>query len=272
LRLNPKNSWTVSLARELLPHMTLRSVMRFRDFSLREGSGRLRGGELLELQMKSPVGQKLFLREVGSDVLTFQEVLLEEVYGGVVEHVGGCRTIVDLGANIGLASLYFSAHYPDCRIFAVEPNPDTYRVLTLNMEGLVRAGRCQTFPGAVWGSESELVASPEWSQGRFSRFAMTEGAGAAEGGGYGASIKGLPIDRLFEAAGFERVDLLKSDIEGAEVELFKGDLGWLDRVGAIAIEFHGDSRESTRFDEVVGARGFRVLDAGGHTVLAVREG
>lgn len=271
MRLNPKNSWTVSLARELLPHMTLRSVMRFRDFSLREGQGRLRGGELLELQMKSPVGQKLFLREVGSDALTFQEVLLEGVYSGVVEHVRGCRTIVDLGANIGLASLYFSAHYPDCRIFAVEPNPDTYRVLTLNMEGLVRAGRCQTFPGAVWGSESELVAAADWSQGRFSRFAMTEGAANAPAGD-GASIKGLPIDKLFEVAGFERVDLLKSDIEGAEVELFKGDLGWLDRVGAIAIEFHGDSRASTRFDEVVAARGFRVLDAGGHTVLALREG
>ena len=261
------NSWTVSLTRELLPHMTLRSVMRFRDFSLREGQGRLRGGELLELQMKSPVGQKLFLREVGSDVLTFQEVLLEEVYRGVVEQVQGCRTVLDLGANIGLASLYFSAHYPGCRIFAVEPNPDTYRVLGLNLDGLVRAGRCRTFRGAVWGSESELVSDPDWAPDRFSRFAMTEGTPA----GGGESIKGLPIDRLIEAAGFERVDLLKSDIEGAEVELFKGDLDWLDRVGAIAIEFHGDSRAATRFDEVTTARGFRIHDAGGHTVLAVKE-
>ena len=266
------NSWTLSLTRELLPRMTLRSVMRFRDFSLREGQGRLRGGELLELQMKSPLGGKLFLREVGSDVLTFQEVLLEEVYRGVVEKVGACRTVLDLGANIGLASLYFSAHYPGCRVFAVEPNPDTYRVLSLNLEGLAREGRARTFRGAVWGSERELVTDPGWTQDRFSRFAMTEGGGAGAAAAGGEGIKGLPIDRLIEEAGFERVDLLKSDIEGAEVELFKGDLGWLDRVGAIAIEFHGDSRATTRFDEVTRRRGFRVHDAGGHTVLAVREG
>jgi FkbM family methyltransferase len=247
--------------------MGLRSILRFRDFSEREKRGRLRGGELLELRMKSPVRQKVFLREVGSDALTFQEVLLEQVYREVVDNVRGCRTIIDLGANIGLASLYFSAHYPGCRVFAVEPNPDTFRLLSANLEGLIRAGRCRVFQGAVWGSERELVADPGWSSEHFSRFAATEGGDAAGG----AAIKGLPMNKLVEAAGFERVDLLKCDIEGAEVELFKGDLGWLDRVGAIAIEFHDDSRAAMRFDEVMRARGFRVIDSGGHTVLGVRD-
>jgi FkbM family methyltransferase len=219
--------------------------------------------------MKSPVRQEIFLREVGSDMLTFNEVMIEQVYRGVVERVPDCRTMIDLGANVGLATLYFAAHYPACRFYAVEPNPDTYALLRRNLEALVAAGRCETFQGAVWGSEQELVAAADWSSDHFSRFAGRE---RADGEADGVAFKGLPIDRLMEAAGFDHVDLIKADIEGAETELFRGDLGWLERVGAIAIEFHGDSRDVIRFDDVMREHGFGVVDEGGHTVLAVREG
>jgi FkbM family methyltransferase len=32
-------------------------------------------------------------------------------------------TIVDLGANIGLAALYFGTRYPQAKILSVEPDP-----------------------------------------------------------------------------------------------------------------------------------------------------
>jgi hypothetical protein len=111
-----------------------------------------------------------------------------------VQEVGQCRTAIDLGANIGLAALYFSSHYPECELLAVEPHRGTYEML----------------------------------------------------------------------------DILKVDIEGAEVELFKGDVGWLSRVRAIAIEFHDDSREVSGFDRLMRDHGFRVLDSNPHTVLALK--
>jgi len=37
---------------------------------------------------------------------------------------------------------------------------------------------------------------------------------------------------------FERVDLLKIDIEGSEFSLFEGECGWLDRVQRITMEVH----------------------------------
>jgi hypothetical protein len=60
------------------------------------------------------------------------------------------------------------------------------------------------------------------------------------------------------------------DIEGAEVELFKGNLDWLLKVRAIAIEFHRDSRNVSAFDRIMADYGFSILVDGAHTVLATR--
>jgi hypothetical protein len=62
---------------------------------------------------------------------------------------------------------------------------------------------------------------------------------------------------------------VKVDVEGAEIELFKGDLDWLNHTGAIAIEFHGNARAVCNFDNIVHQYGFAVQAEDGHTVLAV---
>jgi hypothetical protein len=84
-------------------------------------------------------------------------------------------------------------------------------------------------------------------------------------------IKGLTIEKIIELSGFKNIDLLKVDIEGAETELFKGDLTWLLRIGSIAIEFHGDSRQRAKFDAIIQENRFRIYDSHRHTLLAVRE-
>lgn len=218
--------------------------------------------------MKSPVKGNVSLREIGSDILTFDEVIKQQVYGNVLSKLGQCKTVIDLGANIGLASLYFASRYPSCRLLAVEPNPPTYEILTANLGDLIDAGRCRTLQAAVWGSERQLVADPSHAHDHYSAFAARELTGNEKGED---TMRGFPITRIIHDSGFDNVDLLKVDIEGAEVELFKGDLDWLRRVGAIAIEFHHDSRQVSRFDEIMGMYQLRIYDQDPHTVLAVRE-
>ena len=70
---------------------------------------------------------------------------------------------------------------------------------------------------------------------------------------------------------FDRIDILKIDIEGAEVQMFRSDLGWLDRVRSILIEFHGNSRAESKFDSIVKHHGFRIREEDWHTVVAVRD-
>lgn len=261
------DSWTVSLTRELLPRMDVSSVLRFRSYSLREAQGRLRQNELLNLKMKSPINQRISLREIGSDILTFNEVLLDQVYKTVLSHVPECKTVIDLGANIGLSSIFFAAHYPGCRIFAVEPNPSSNGMLNINLNKLISEGRCATLRAAVWGTERDLQADPTLESEHYSVFSMVERSSArlADSG-----ITGMPITQIIERSGFDHIDLLKVDIEGAETELFKGDVNWLKRVGCIAIEFHQNSREITDFNSLMHEYGFSIDNGDQHTIVAVR--
>ncbi len=260
--------WTVSFVREWWSYMSLRSIMRLREYEVRNARGEQIEGETLELQLKSPVRGQVSLREVGSDILTFNEVIKEQVYKNISTHLKHCDKVIDLGANIGLASLYFANRYPTCRLFAVEPHPDTYRMLVHNLRELVDSGRCRTLRAAVWGSEKALVADLSHGSDHYSAFATQEGLG---GENQEETMTGLPILKIIAESEFEKIDLLKIDIEGAEVELFKGESNWLNEVRAIAIEFHGDSRKASGFDRLMQEYRFIIYDSDPHTVLAIKE-
>src|SRR6266404_7620243 len=139
-----------------------------------------------------------------------------------------------------------------CKLLTVEPHPGTYQMLTLNVKDLIREGRCRTLRAAVWGNETMLVGDFDEPE-HYSAFAMREATSAS---GDELQTIGLSMPAIIAESEFETIDILKVDIEGAEVELFKGDLDWLRSVGAIAIEFHHDSRQVC-FDEIMDAYQFR---------------
>jgi FkbM family methyltransferase len=248
-----KLPWNISFFLEWLPRMTINSAVKLRRHSLTEPIA----GDILTLNMRQPIRGPIALRAVGSDILTFHEVVSDQVYKSVLSYLSDCRTMVDLGANIGLASRYVATHFPTCQIVAVEPNPDTFELLRRNLTNLPNV---QLLEAAVWASETQLsgLSDPD----HFSAFAVH-----ADNKG---TMRGVPISTILEMCKEERVDLLKVDIEGAETELFKGNLDWLDRIGCIAIEFHNNSRNESNFDEIMAQHGFQVIE-GKHTVIAIRR-
>lgn len=257
-------SWNWQFARRQFGRMTLRSAFRYRDFLIRARAGRTRPGGLVALDMTRPIRGPLWFREEGSDLVTFEEVVEAEVYRPVVEVVGECRQVVDLGANIGLASRYFLAAYPAARVLAVEPNAETFALLERNLAA-VPGGRGRAVRAAVWGRSTPLRVGEVGGDRRYDCVSVSE---AVAGGG--DTVPGVTVDELCDRHGLARIDLLKVDIEGAERQLFTGNTSWLDRVGTIAIEFHGASRAESGFDAVVGRHGFAVNDTFPHTVLATR--
>jgi len=266
MQINPTRSWSINFFREWFPRMGVISAIRFRSYIIRERGGQLRGDLLITLRMKSPIRGKVSLREVGPDFATFDEIVAHEVYRPVIERIKNFQTVIDLGANIGLASLYFASCSPSCRIFAVEPHPGSYGLLERNLHDLIAAGRCRTLNAAVWATGTMLVASSELPADRYSGFAVH--APSLEENGL-ANIQGLDISSILQHSGFESVDILKVDIEGAEQQLFSGDLGWLERIKAIAIEFHGAARRNIKFDDIMASYGFQISE-GRHTLLAWR--
>lgn len=248
--------------------MSLPSVLRLRDYEVRSKQGGTLADKVITLKMRYPVKSEVSLREVGSDIHTFTEVFKEQVYQELLSQVKECRTVIDLGANIGLAALYFTTHFPQCNLLAVEPHPGTYQMLTTNLRDLISGGRCRTLKAAVWGKETVLMGQSADEPEHYSTFAMHEVASTTSDG---LQTLGLSMPGIIAESGFDNIDILKVDIEGAEVELFKGDVSWLTRVKSVAIEFHDNSRAVSQFDRLMAEYGFRVIDQGSHTVLALRE-
>jgi FkbM family methyltransferase len=192
---------------------------------------------------------------------TLEEVIKTEVYRIVVDLVPRCGTIIDLGANIGLTSLYLTARYPACRILAVEPNPSSYSLLNVNLGELIRLGRGRILKAAVWDRSEELVPAGSSNDEHHSAFAVRA---AGEVDRTEKRISGYTLQQVLDYSGFDRCDLLKVDIEGSETRLFSGNVDWLQKVGSIAIEFHGNSRDQSRFDAIMTRYRFRVYDGDPH--------
>lgn len=84
-------------------------------------------------------GRTVEVRSSGSDWDTFAEVFLDHIYSDDLLHLFGAepassrvRTVVDAGANVGFASVYFRSRYPNADVWAIEPDTGNYKQLRHN--------------------------------------------------------------------------------------------------------------------------------------------
>jgi FkbM family methyltransferase len=221
---------------------------------LRENGLRAARTGLVALRVKNPFRADVWLREPGTDIWTFREIVFREIYGLVAERVGRCEYVFDLGGNIGLTSLYLATRFPQCRILTVEPYSANCELLKKNLAPLIATGRCQVCPGAVWRDDTTLDLSLPPGGTGFDAIQVK----AVSPTELRQPVPAFTVETLLRMANFPRIDVLKIDIEGAETALFRAPTAWLARVNAIAIEFHGNSRQESGFDAVVGAAGFMI--------------
>jgi len=159
-------------------------------------------------------------------------------------------TILDVGANIGLFTLFASLACPGVRSLAFEPNPHLQSILRANLalyaseasvfsEGLSDRGRgagFTFFPG--FSLLSGLYADPEAEKQVVKSFLENQGASGSEEARSLAREAEVLLEERFEGKTFEvrlralsevlaeqrieRVDLLKLNAEKAELEVLRG--------------------------------------------------
>jgi FkbM family methyltransferase len=199
------------------------------------------------------------------DMSALKEIFGDKVYSSVAKTLPACKSVIDLGSNIGLSSVYFSSLYPGCRLLCVEPLPGNFQLVQKNLASQIAAGSCVAVRAAVCGEDVDSIELGISAPGSASASFTLHGDTAHK-----ISAPGYCMKTLFKMAGFDRADLVKMDVEGAEVHLFR-DSAWLDSTGALAVEFHDNSRVESGFDPALKAHGFRIVSEDSHTVLAVRE-
>ena len=133
--------------------------------------------------------------------------------------------IIDCGANIGLASYYFSLTYEASQILAIEPNEDNLKQARINNSSTVRL-----FQSAV-GSEPGKVDIVDPNLGNSGYRVESSKTGEIEMISINQMLKDFPSTNFSPF-------IIKIDIEGFESDLFSKNVEWLSKFPIIIIELH----------------------------------
>ena len=173
---------------------------------------------------------------------------------------GKIPVIIDAGANIGPAALWFEREFPRARIVAVEPDPANAAMARKNCAGRERI----TLVEAAIGGEPGFVSVDSEAEA----YAVT--TARADSG-----CRVVTIDECVAMVENGELFAVKADIEGFEEDLFAANTGWLDSVKLVYIEPHDHifpNRATSRtFQAEMGKRDFDLLIRGENLIYVRRE-
>jgi len=178
-----------------------------------------RGGKTLQVP----------LRPNGTDYTVLVDVFVKQLYKIRASNV---RTIVDLGANIGLATLYLKTLYPDAQVACVEPFPDNVDLLTKTLR-LNHIEDARVFAAAIGTDDGAAVLKIGSDSTDHSLVPAVNARPLSS-----IEVPQISCASLLERLGWANIDLLKVDIEGYEKTLFSARTEWLDRTRYIVGEAH----------------------------------
>ena len=213
----------------------------------------------------------------------FQEIFEDRAYlrHGLRIQDGDC--IFDAGANIGMFALWAHVHCPAARVYAFEPNPELFALLSANIElqgmnarpcayGLAEAADIRRFAYYPRASVLSGFRPVEQRDAAIFRAAAANdpAAPAAEiihelaVDRFEARMLELPVRTLSQAIreiGVERIDLLKIDVERSELDLLRGidESDW-DRISQISAEVEDSDGALLEFVSMLRGHGFAVRE------------
>jgi FkbM family methyltransferase len=198
----------------------------------------INGKELIALSIPENPTNRIYLRPFSSDFMVYNQVLIQKNYLPVItiyNQIFKTKPVnfIDLGANIGLASIFFANHYSDLNIIAIEPFKENVEMAEINM----KANKLKDYKiihGGVWNSNIRLSLNRNFRDGKEWGISLIENSAG--------EIEGFLLEQLLKDL-ILPIDFLKIDIEGAEARLFEDyhyAAGFLKKVKCLAMEIHDE--------------------------------
>jgi FkbM family methyltransferase len=170
----------------------------------------------------------LFFRANSSDLWNLRQIFQLREYD--FDFPNPPRRILDLGAYVGFAAVYFANRFPSAKIICVEPDKANFELLRMNT---VAYPKIKLIHGAIWHHSAwvnlkEKMGGEDWA-GVFEE--KEEGRGC---------VQAYSVGELLRTNGWTNVDYVKCDIEGAEVEVFSDPrcAEWVSGTTCVSVEMH----------------------------------
>ena len=162
--------------------------------------------------------------------MLFAEIFMLEEY--FFQSESPAPYIMDCGANIGLATVYFKWRYPQARVCAFEPNANAFELLAKNISQN-RLDNVTLWNAALSGHEGEVLFYPD----KLDSAGVSGSIHPNRLAGQPTVVRAVRLSRFLDSG---EIDFVKMDIEGAEQKVVSevSRSGRLCDVKQLEIEYH----------------------------------
>ncbi len=192
-------------------------------------------------------------RDLCYDVRCFPQAGSIMAFYNATVAAGQIPLIIDAGANIGAATIWFATNFPAARIIAIEPEPRNAEICRRNVARLPNVQVVEAALGATSGRTA--IANSGEAAWAFITTRSDDG-----------KIPVVTIPELVAAVPKGRLFAAKIDIEGFESDVFSENTGWLEELKFFFLEPHDwslpDKRTSRAFQKRMADADFDILVAG----------
>jgi FkbM family methyltransferase len=230
-----------AINRDIRPQVIL-SFIDYCKLSLRSDLAELFGRAHDPNKPVHILGMKLYAFSLDTLLFLINEIFLVREYGFVPD--GDAPLILDCGSNIGISILFFKKLLPHARIIGFEPDQKTFELLSRNVaENRLSDVTLHNVAVASRDGEVTFFSNPQIPG--FFLMSIVKGRFAGEA----HRVPCVTLSSFVQ----KPVDLLKMDIEGAEMDVMRelAASGALKNVKAIVMEYHHHIRPEYRLLEML---------------------
>jgi FkbM family methyltransferase len=247
------------VARRLVRSVGLTQYLRYAALSL------LPGERLVRMTIR---GEALVLRTRTPDLIVAEESLGSEyTHLAHLFPVGFDGLIVDAGGYIGTAALTLSRLYPAARVVTIEPSSANFAVLTQNIQA---RANITAIKAALVDAPGKTISLGDRGTGHWG-FTIVGHPSDAHGVTELETVPGITLPEVMQRMGTTRIELLKLDIEGAELALFRNCPEDLARADAVFAELHDKIVDGCKAAFLAFSHDRWVVKAEGEKYLSLRK-
>jgi FkbM family methyltransferase len=142
--------------------------------------------------------------------------------------------VIDIGAHVGIVSVYVAKKYPFVKIYAFEPIPDNYEHLTTNLRlnnvnNVIPHNLAVTSDGREFDMLVNFADNSGGATGHLRDMRLSDH--------FSYTVESVPFDSVFDNYSITVCKLLKIDCEGTEHEILTRTR-YLSRIEYLSGEFH----------------------------------
>jgi FkbM family methyltransferase len=214
----------------------------------------------------SNVQHPFYLRKNKSDIETFNQIFLYKEYE--ITLGSEPKNVIDAGANIGLAAIFFNSKYPKAKIVSIEPEKNNFELLKKNTNSYLNI-TCLNYALSNTTDEEISVVDKGFGDWGF----LTEKQQDNNSINVRNKIKTISINDIVKTNNWTEIDLIKIDIEGYEKEVFQSNFEWLKITKVLIIELHDRmvSGSSRPFFRAIGQFNFNYEHKGENLIFTNKD-